>query len=122
MTQHAHTEPADARDTADVRRRSDLMRSFLDAHRLVWDMPCLLRLHPEILMHLEARYAVHASDRLDRVSVVTVSDRSRPWTQTLELADLRDVVLRLLERELALALEAEERAAFRPTVFDRVAG
>ncbi|MBS44495.1 MAG: hypothetical protein CMH83_15295 [Nocardioides sp.] len=98
-------------------RRSDVLRAYLDAHRLVWDMPSLAEIHPEVLAHLEARYEVADSGPADTGIRHLATGRVEVFATT----DLRSVVDSLLTREL-LAATAHEGShyVFRPLTFQAV--
>jgi hypothetical protein len=92
---------------------ADNLREFVAAHRLVWDMPSLDEVFPEIVEHLEARYLVQR--RGETVTVTTLTDGS---AEDFEIADVRYVVDILLSREYR---ESLWRESVLPS-FDRLVG
>jgi hypothetical protein len=82
---------------------ADLLRAYLDAHRLVWHTDSLQVLHPEITGYLESRYAAARHDGTVRVRCL---DGGYPDV-VLDGGDLRPVVEALLSREYRQALFEE---------------
>lgn len=90
------------------------LQHYLTAHRLVWDMPSLLEVFPEITEHVESRYLAHHHD-----GCITVSFPDAECApETFPIDDVRHVVDILLSREYREALWHE---SVLPS-FDRLVG
>lgn len=81
---------------------AETIRRYLETHVLVWDMPSLCDVFPEVALHLEARYSVEPTSR--RVTVAFADGRE---PETFGTDDVRAVVTILLARELQQALARE---------------
>lgn len=73
--------------------------AYRDAHRLVWDMPSLGELYPEIVRHLRIRYAFEQV-----ADTIVVDHLSGEPSESYETEDVRFVVDVLLTREYRQAL------------------
>ena len=78
--------------------------AYLDVHRLVWDMPSMHEVYPEVIGYLDDRYALaFASD--DDLMVFYKQAPIAP--ERFGVGDARIVVDVLLSREYRAALIAE---------------
>ncbi len=92
---------------------AETLRAYVASHRLVWDMPSLWEIYPEIVEHLEARYLARHHD-----GTITISFADDRGPETFEIDDVRHVVDILLSREYREALWRERVV---PS-FDRLVG
>ncbi|WP_148616521.1 hypothetical protein [Nocardioides rubriscoriae] len=99
-----------------VAASADTLRDFLAAHRLIWDMPSLCEVFPEITEHLEARY--HLAHDGESVTVTYLAPSADGAPETFDIDDVRHVVDILLSREYREALWRESVVP----AFDRLVG
>ena len=81
---------------------AETLLDYLESLRLLWDLPSLTLLYPEVVEHLEARYL---ADR--RGDEITVSSTVHGGSETFAITDMRHVVDVLLSREYRDALWRE---------------
>ncbi|WP_170286240.1 hypothetical protein [Nocardioides rubriscoriae] len=94
------------------------LRDYLATHRVVWDMPSLCEVFPEVTEHLEARYHLEHHPGGVRVTPAAAATAGCAGPEVFPVDDVRQVVDVLLSREYR---EAVCRESVRPAG-DRLVG